>query len=277
MADLSTSDKLKLEKLLGMASGYVLDFSNRTFQEFVFDNVGVDIYDEKYNYGTGSKANRLRAFWNSESGYLVAKLLDSLLDYWQTTKLLRGEAVSESEEELLRECRTIVARVREGAPVEAINAIQPYSDDSNSAVLADYIRETISQDRPELGLDRLHTYTVSYVRHLCDLRGITYEEKTPLHGLFGRYVKSMRNRGLIKSEMTEKILKSTISVLEALNDVRNRHSLAHDNPLLSRDEAMLISSHVIGTIRFLVALNASTPVSATEGNLTDRNDDSLST
>jgi hypothetical protein len=30
MADLSGAEKRKLEKLFGMSSGYVLDFSNRT-------------------------------------------------------------------------------------------------------------------------------------------------------------------------------------------------------------------------------------------------------
>ena len=32
--------------------------------------------------------------------------------------------------------------------------------------------------------------------------------------------------------MTMRILKSSISVLEAFNDVRNSQSLAHDNPVL---------------------------------------------
>jgi hypothetical protein len=48
MANLSFAEKHKLEKLLGMGSGYVLDFSNRTFQEFVFDSVARDIEDPKY-------------------------------------------------------------------------------------------------------------------------------------------------------------------------------------------------------------------------------------
>ena len=64
-------EKNKFEKLFGMKSGYVLDFSDRTFQEFVGDSVGIDIYEEKYNYGSGSKANRLRGFWNVESNYNI--------------------------------------------------------------------------------------------------------------------------------------------------------------------------------------------------------------
>ena len=63
MSDLSIIEKRSLERLFSMGSGYVLDFSNRTFDEFVFDSTGKSIYDSKYDNGSGSKANRLRAFW----------------------------------------------------------------------------------------------------------------------------------------------------------------------------------------------------------------------
>ena len=62
--------------------------------------------------------------------------------------------------------------------------------------------------------------------------------------------------GLIESEMTLRILKSSISTLEAFNDVRNNRSLAHDNPVLNYDEALLIFNHVAGSIRFLRALES---------------------
>lgn len=59
MSDLSNVEKRSLERLFDMGSGYVLDFSNRTFEEFVFDSSGKGIYDTKYDSGSGSKANRL--------------------------------------------------------------------------------------------------------------------------------------------------------------------------------------------------------------------------
>jgi hypothetical protein len=59
MSDLTNLEKRKLEKLLGMASGYVLNFSNKTFSEFVMDCTGLNIFDPRYEYASGSKANRL--------------------------------------------------------------------------------------------------------------------------------------------------------------------------------------------------------------------------
>ena len=69
-----------------MKGGYVLNFSNTTFQEFILENINIDIYNEKYNYASGSKANRLRAFWINEENRLVGKLLTSLLSYWKAQK-----------------------------------------------------------------------------------------------------------------------------------------------------------------------------------------------
>ena len=60
MATLSTNDKQVLEKLFQMSGGYVLNFTNRTMEEFFDDDVGINIYDEKYNYASGSKANYIR-------------------------------------------------------------------------------------------------------------------------------------------------------------------------------------------------------------------------
>jgi len=57
VSDLTAIEKRKLERALGMGSGYVLNFSNRTFAEFFLDSFGIDIYEKKYGYGSGSKSN----------------------------------------------------------------------------------------------------------------------------------------------------------------------------------------------------------------------------
>ena len=59
MSDLTNIEKRKFERLLGMGSGYVLDFSNRTFDEFVRNTVGRNIYDSKYD-GHGSSKAKMR-------------------------------------------------------------------------------------------------------------------------------------------------------------------------------------------------------------------------
>jgi hypothetical protein len=105
MSNLTYVEKRKLEQLLGMSSGYVLDFSNRTFAEFVRDSTGRDIYDSTYDYASGSKANRLRAFWQKEPNSVVGKLMTDMLDYADGTG------------ELKEICRLIVVRLLQDGPV----------------------------------------------------------------------------------------------------------------------------------------------------------------
>jgi isopentenyl phosphate kinase len=57
--------------------------------------------------------------------------------------------------------------------------------------------------------------------------------------------------------MTKRILKSSISVLDAFNAVRNNQTLAHANEVINDVEAELIVSHVAGSVRFINAVEAS--------------------
>jgi hypothetical protein len=59
MSSLTAKEKRRLEALLGMSSGYVLNFTDRTFSEFSLDVTGKDILASEYAYASGSKANRL--------------------------------------------------------------------------------------------------------------------------------------------------------------------------------------------------------------------------
>jgi hypothetical protein len=248
MADLSNQEKRNLEKMFGMGGGYVLNFSNRTFGEFVLDSTGKDIFDEAYNIGSGSKANRLRAFWTNENSYIVGKLLSDLLEYTQEI------SVQPESPAVLEICRRTVVRLLASSPVVEIEAIAPITDDKDFSTLAKLVKESIIANQPEAGIDRLHTFVTKYMRILCEKHGITSGRDKPLHSLVGEYVKALKANGRIHSEMTERILKSSISILEAFNHVRNDQSLAHDNPVLNYDESLLIFNHVASCVRFIDAL-----------------------
>ena len=256
MSDLSSIDKVKLEKMFEMEGGYVLDFSNITFREFIIDNTNIDISDGKYDYASGSKANRLKAFWAKEANYIVGKIISAFLEYWKTKKLINHIEISQTEQALFDDCYTIAERLKQDSIVENIDAIQPYSNDKEFSVLAKSIRESIQNNVPEEALDRLHTYVVKYTKKLCDKYGISYDRNKPLHSLFGEYVKYLRQNRFIESEMTERILKSSISILESFNNVRNYQSLAHDNPILNYHESVLIFNNVSSAIKFIEAIEA---------------------
>jgi hypothetical protein len=244
VSDLSYAEKRQLERLLRMGDGYVLNFSNRTFGDFIFDCLHKDIYDQKYANGSGSKANRLRAFWSVEPNHVVGKLLMDLIEQ------VRGDD-GELDQQLLEACRRTAQRLLQGAPVPEIEAVLPNSPERDFEALAKSVKAAIENNEPESGLDRLHTFVVKYLRVVCARRGIATDREKPLHSLMGEYVRAIKSGGAIESEMTERILKSSISILEAFNHVRNEQSLAHDNRVLNYEESLLIFNQVTSVIRFL--------------------------
>lgn len=111
MAEIKQSDKIMIEKLLGMESGYVLNFSNPSFQEFIFNLTKLDIYNSKYEIYGDSKAKRLRAFWQLESNDNVGKVIKELLECWKTNKLINNITIEENEMILHKESVKIVNKL----------------------------------------------------------------------------------------------------------------------------------------------------------------------
>jgi hypothetical protein len=251
MSDLTTLEKHKLEKLLGMGNGYVLNFTDRTFQDFVLEHTEIDILSEKYKLHSGSKANRLRKFWDIESNNTIGHLTAALIQHWVDRKLITEDEITAQEKDLSEDCLRIVARLKQDTPVENIDAIKANNDDKDFALLAKLIRDSIEKGEPETALDRLHTFVVKYVRELCNKHKVHFNTSESLNSIFGKYVKHIIGQNLIQSTMTEKILKFSIQIMDAFNDVRNNRSFAHDNPILNYHESVLIFNNISSSIKFI--------------------------
>lgn len=107
MSSLNDVEKRYFERLLGMQSGYVLDYSDPTFGEF-FKRHRVDIHGPKYQtYGT-SKAKKMRAFWEQEPDTLVGAVLGEMLQAYEADCTLNGRNI---EAPILEKAQNIVARL----------------------------------------------------------------------------------------------------------------------------------------------------------------------
>lgn len=243
MSDLTYVERMMLEQQFRMGSGYVLDFSDRTFRGFVVSTIRLDPDDQMYMVNGTSKANRLRTIWEIEPNHVVGKLIEEML------KLCRREGSSENYDR----CAEIATRLKQGAPVD-VEALSAGDGGREFDMLVREVKAAIDRREPEAGLDRLHTYTVKFLRSVAGRRGVVVERDKPLHSILGEYVKALRTAGLFETEMTERILKSSIGTLEAFNHIRNERSLAHDNPTLGFDEALLIFNNVCGFIRYVRAI-----------------------
>ncbi len=111
-----------------MSDGYVLDFSNRTFQEFILESTGLDI-DENTVGGFGSKATRLRYFWATQPDHVVGKLLKDLLEHTPGDSPARGKS------------RKIAERLIQCVPSTMTRRYYTARKQSGSLTLADLYRK----------------------------------------------------------------------------------------------------------------------------------------
>jgi hypothetical protein len=263
MAEITYDETRLLEKFMtGInGAGYVLDFSDRTFNIFVGDATGFNIDQEKYRIYGNSKAKRLSAFVKLESDQIIGKLLDALYHYKMAIYKSRDREIDVAE---FNSFHKFANRLLGIAVVEDIDAIQAINDDKDFNQLAKLIRESIEKNEPEAALDRLHTFMFKFIRELCDRHDITYGKEENLNSTYGHYIKGIRAKGFIESDMADKIIQYSFHVMQAFNDIRNNRSFAHDNPVLNYDESVLIFANVTASVKFIQAIEAKNNVIAAE-------------
>lgn len=119
--------------------------------------------------------------------------------------------------------------------------------------LSSDIHDAIRKNEPTLVLDRLHTYSVRYIRKLCGAHAICITDNKgrnhALHSLVGMLTKYYNENSTFQSDFVNQTLKMSISVFERFNAIRNNQSYAHDNNVLNNAEATYVISVVAATLR----------------------------
>ena len=142
------ADRRLLENHFHMEGGYVLNFSDRTFGEFVSEAVDRDIHSEKYIASGSSKANKLRTFWKEESDFIVGRLILVLVDFEKTLNLTPDAQAKARAEQ----CRHIATRLLASGP--SLSPLKEHAKILNASHLQEQIRrieESIESD-PSLAI-----------------------------------------------------------------------------------------------------------------------------
>lgn len=239
------------EKLFHMSGGYVLDFSNKTFDQFIFESVDINVRDEQYikkveeKMYSSSKANILRYFWNNEPKSVVVKLLKDLVEYCEFLTDF------EIDEKLLNKAKDILSK-HETSP----HVIENISTEKRIINLIEDINNSIERESPQFALDRLHTLMCYYVKELCDKHNIEYEEREDkLNQVFKRYAEFIGDK--LESDLSKTIIMQTGSIFDKFNHVRNNMSYAHDNPILNEAESLLVYRDIVNVFEFIQSIEDS--------------------
>ena len=244
-----------IDDAFDMHAGYVMNFTDGTFAEFFEDELSVDIYNEKYAFNGTSKAKRFRAFLEveNENPYKISKALRRLWNYRENL-LKRQPNYFEKSHEEIKDIKTpffdLLTRIEGAETLPRTDALEYFKCDETLEELIAAINRDIQVNKPAVALDRLHTYCMKRFAYLLDQRGEPCDRNDPLHSRMGKYAKKIE-REFPLQQISKIILKSSISIFDKFNEVRNNQSLAHDNDLSNKAEARFIFDTIIAILRFV--------------------------
>ncbi len=236
--------------------GYVLDFSDATMEEFFLEEFGVEIYSEENQVNGNSKRNCLTTFLRRTDQNTALNVLRAL---WERREgLLDSHPHSQETQEARSKSKPfqqVIEQLQSDPTLVTTAGVEKFSHDRTLDELVSDIERTLCANKPEVAIDHLHTYCVKKITHLLEIRSIKCSQDEPLHSRFGKYRKCLESEQNLH-DFTTRALKSFISLLESFNDVRNNHSLAHNNVILDPIEARFIFSSVSAMLVMLRALES---------------------
>lgn len=245
-------DMWLVDQALEMTQGYVLDFSDKTFNDFVRRKFGIDATAPNYTVDGTSKAKRLRALLRSLVPGAQAEMLRAFWDHRQhkTNQGMHSTLGPHIEADFL----AMIAKLGGCHQPIDLEILEKFSGDPTLGELVEAIQREIQANKPHAALDRLHTYAMKKFADLLARDGVSVGHNDALHARAGRYINNLRQARQI-SEYSAKIAKSAVQVMEQFNQVRNNQSLAHDNEMLSLAEGRYVFETVLSLLRFIKALD----------------------
>lgn len=232
MAGMSRQDIARLiNRYIGVSGGYLGDFSYRTHRDFYPEYCDL-FYDTDAMPGTTRR--RFETILINETPANQAKIVRGIL-----TKYPPGSEPATRTQELHDYFIGIAAQL-EG------NAVDSPDLEITSAVVERAIADAeslIQGNGATSGVDRVHTMLHGYLKAVCDDEQIGYSADVSMRGL----LRLLRERHPAFSHLgpraqdVERVFQSIAVIMDAMNPIRNRASVAHPNDeLLDEPEAMLV-------------------------------------
>ena len=245
MSDLKPADIQEIiryiRKKTKKGAGYVWDFNDITFQEFIQGCTGCNINSEKYKENGTSKEKRLRQFLIVEENSRVILLLKELLDYGVRRNFLLKTYIPKIN-------RIIKELKKYEKTIQVKDSI--IKNKKEEELLLKEIKEKISRYQYEFAIDRLHTL-LKY-KYEAIFKSINREIKgETLDSITGELNNILRQNEVFKEKTTFSILSATKKIMKDFDDARNNKTYAHANNIMEKNEAEFLCIYMIDYYNFI--------------------------
>jgi hypothetical protein len=214
---------------IGVAAGYLGDFSYGSHQKF-YAELDLDIDPAKY---TGTTKDRFIEILSRQAPDIQVRILVGVLK-----KYPAGSSELRTQEKA-DEVRSWIARL---ASVNGVaQPILRITSDVVERALAD-AEQLIKSTGAVSGVDRVHTALHGYLGQVCMDASISADKDLSITELF-KLIREQHPVFAVSpagAEEIMRIIRAMSTIVDAINTLRNRVSMAHPNPvLLEEPEAML--------------------------------------
>ena len=231
MSGMTKGEILRLvNDYIGVSGGYLGDFSYTSHEEF-YSFLELEIDPNNFD---GTTRKRFMTILKDADPQTQAMIIEGILDKYPV-----GSDDIRTEKRHA-EFETIISRLR-GAP--SVGSIHPQT---SSDVVTRAINDAeilIETSGATSGVDRIHTAIHGYFKALCSQAEIEFDADPRVDQFFKLLLNkhpAFDDLGARGQDITT-IIRSFSSILNALNPIRNRASVAHPNDeLLKNEEAMFV-------------------------------------
>ncbi len=221
-----------VNQYIGVSSGYLGDFSYPTHAAFYPEYCDLDINPYEYE---GTTRERFITILSSLPPRDQAAIVRGVINRFPV-----GEGPATRTAEARKEFLQIIQRLESGTPVPSEVPSISSGVVSRAITDADLL---LRSSGATSGVDRIHTALHGYLIAACRDAGITPAADASTTALLKALRSSHPKLADLgpRAQDIERVLNSCASILDAMNTMRNRASVAHPNyELLGQEEAMLV-------------------------------------
>ena len=248
VASLSPKMVIKVvNKYIGVENGYLAGFSYRTHKEFYPEYCDLDINPDDL---PGTTRVRFITILSESEPKDQARILRGLLEF---CPLDQSNAVETRTQELRDEIESEIKRLERAS---AVDSPRPTcTAEVVDRAIAD-AETLIKANGATSAVDRVHTALHGFLLDKCKREGITLPSEPNLSTAFKFLREQHRSFAVVgpRAQDITQILRACVSILDVMNPLRNRASMAHPNEhLLPSEEAMLVVNVARSILHFLDA------------------------